>query len=94
MFTGNSYRYDYRRCVLVPGGSWGQRCHLLIFRTPRADGDSFSFLSWPSSVQSCPRDAAVVIGLADTRALSGGVQDYINSSNIAVLWTSLLFGLR
>lgn len=41
-----------------------------------------------------PRGAAVVVGLADASVLSTGVQEYVNSSNIAVLWTSLLFGLR
>lgn len=35
----------------------------------------------------------VVIGLADSSVMSAGVRDYINSYNIAVLWTSLLFGL-
>eukprot|EP00904_Undaria_pinnatifida_P005841 jgi/Undpi1/2387/HiC_scaffold_13.g05768.m1 len=35
----------------------------------------------------------VVVGLADTSLLPAGVEDYINSSNIAILWTSVLFGL-
>lgn len=37
---------------------------------------------------------AVVIRLANTNALSEGARNYINSSNISLLWTAALFGFR
>lgn len=81
---------------------WRQELYPLDPGTDRAETAPLSNYH-PLFAIACPSGAshggdilanAVVIRLASTSALSDSAKSYINSSNISLLWTAALFGLR